>query len=275
MSETQPRGAVVASMDALGPGLGRAIGRHFEHTFRTLAGQKGVANEPRYFRMVSGEAHPLGNLALFPEPVELSTVQPTLEPLARLGVPSAVIFPGLTAPPPDVTAFLEQRGYTSQGAIPAMAVDIARLQPTSLPAGYELVRVGSGPDSDEWVRLLAEGYGMPVGLARYFAPAAFGADADRADASLQFYAVRRAGAMVATSMCFLNDGVAGIYSVATIPAERRKGLAEHATAEPLRRAARLGYRVGVLQSSEAGHGVYRKLGFADCGALPLYARVPS
>ena len=52
------------------------------------------------------------------------------------------------------------------------------------------------------------------------------------------------------------------------------GLGEHATAEPLRLAAKLGYGVGVLQSSEAGYPVYRKLGFTDCGGVPLFVRMP-
>jgi hypothetical protein len=267
--------AVILSVTGAGTALGRAVGRHFESTFRCLVGQKGVVSEPRFFRMLSGEAHPLGNLAVFPEPVELSTVRTALEPMTGLGVPSAVIFSGTNPPGPDVATCLSERGYVNQGAIPAMAVDIARLKSTSLPHGYELIRVGSGPESDEWVDLLAAGYGMPVGLARYFSPATFGADSTRADAPLQFFAIRHAGAMVATSMCYLQDGLAGIYSVSTIPSERRKGLGEHATAEPLRFAARLGYRVGILQSSEAGYGVYKKLGFSDVGGLPIFIRTPA
>ena len=46
------------------------------------------------------------------------------------------------------------------------------------------------------------------------------------------------------------------------------------TAEPLRAARALGYRVGVLQSSEAGHSVYRRLGFADYGVVPMYLLLP-
>jgi GNAT superfamily N-acetyltransferase len=275
MSDADASQAPVSSLAAIGAALGPAIGRHFESTFRCLAGQKGAVSEPRYFRLLSGEAHPLGNLVVMPDPVESSILSAALEPMARPGLPSAVIFSGMQAPGSEVTACLAERGYVDQGAIPAMGVDIASLTSTSLPAGYELVRVGSGPDSDEWVERLAAGYGMPVGLARYFAPAAFGADPDKRDAPLQFFAVRRGGAMVATSMCFLHDGLAGIYSVSTLPSERRKGLGEHATAEPLRLAARLGYRVGILQSSEAGHGVYRKLGFADFGGLPIFVRTPA
>jgi hypothetical protein len=266
---------LVPSVQAAGTALGPAIGRHFESTFRCLAGQKGAVSEAGYFRLLSGEAHPLGNVAVFPQPVQFATVRTAVDPLALLALPSAAIFSGTVAPGPDVVAWLAERGYVSQPAIPAMAVDIERLKNTSLPAGYELARVGSGPESDEWVQVLATGYGMPVGLARYFSPAVFGADSSAPDAPLQFFAIRHAGAMVATSMCFLKDGLAGIYSVSTIPSDRRKGLGEHATAEPLRLAATLGYKVGVLQSSEAGHGVYLKLGFADFGAMPTFVRMPA
>jgi hypothetical protein len=94
------------------------------------------------------------------------------------------------------------------------------------------------------------------------------------ESAMQFFAVRRNGKIVCTSACYLDGGLAGIYCVSTIPEERRKGLGAHATAEPLRLAARAGYRVGILQSSEAGHGLYRSLGFADFIGVPLYVRIP-
>ncbi len=61
---------------------------------------------------------------------------------------------------------------------------------------------------------------------------------------------------VATSLLYLADGLAGIYCVATLPEDRAKGLGAHTTAEAFRRAHELGYRVGVLQSSPAGHSVH-------------------
>ena len=153
-----------------------------------------------------------------------------------------------------------------------MAVDIERLAPTKLPPGYTFVRVGVGSRSEDWVKALAVGYGLPLGLARRLSPA--GLDADIADdARIQFFAIVRDDRIVATSMLFLDDGVAGIYSVATLTEERGKGIGGHATAEPLRVAQALGYRVGVLQSSEAGHSVYLGLGFADVGSVPMFMRM--
>jgi hypothetical protein len=75
-------------------------------------------------------------------------------------------------------------------------------------------------------------------------------------------------------MLFLDDGLAGIYSVATLQDERGKGIGGYATAQPLRAAHALGYRVGVLQSSEAGHSVYLGLGFIDVGEVPMFTRMP-
>jgi predicted GNAT family acetyltransferase len=95
------------------------------------------------------------------------------------------------------------------------------------------------------------------------------------DAPLQFFAIRRNGKVAATSMLYLADGLAGIYCVATREEERGKGFGAHVTAEPLRAALRLGYRVGVLQSSPAGHSVYLSLGFADVGTVPMFVRMPA
>jgi ribosomal protein S18 acetylase RimI-like enzyme len=155
-----------------------------------------------------------------------------------------------------------------------MAIDIAGLRPTALADGYELVRVGAGDDGEEWERQFAVGYELPLGVAQCFSPVALGADTSP-ESAVQFFAIRRNGTIVCTSTCCLDGGLAGIYCVSTIPEERGKGLGAHATAEPLRLATRGGYRVGVLQSSEAGHNLYRSLGFADFGGIPLYVRIPA
>lgn len=264
--------APVSSIASQGSGLGPAIGRHLDVAFRGIARGPNVVNDAAFLRLISGEPHPLGNFAVLTAPDDTASVRAAVEPLVSLPVPSAVLLPG-SKTPAEVDAYLVQRGFGAHGALPAMAVDIAKLGDTALPPGYEFVRVGSGPDGEEWVRQFAIGYELPVGVARYFSPVAVGAST-AADATLQFFAIRRNGVTVSTSLCYLADGLAGIYCVSTIPDERRKGLGEHATAEPLRLAARLGYRVGILQSSEAGYPVYRKLGFSDFGGVPIYIRAP-
>jgi len=262
-----------AALDSIGPEVGRLVGRHLDLAFRAMARGDDVANEAGYLRLLSGEPHPLGNFAVLSAPVEPETAREAVEPLAAAAVPSAVLFPGLEVPD-RIAAYLVESGYVAHGSLPAMAVDIARLKPTALPDGYEFVRIGGGTtESEDWVRQFAIGYELPLGVARHFSPAAVAAGTG-ADSPMQFFAVRRQGEIVATSALCLGDGVAGIYCVATVPAERRKGLGEHATAMPLRLAASLGYGVGVLQSSEAGHSVYRKLGFSDFGGVPMYVRIP-
>jgi hypothetical protein len=240
--------------------------------FRAIARGRNVVNEPAYLRLISGEPHPLGNFAVLSTPVDPSSARAAVEPLVASELPSAVLFPGMEVPT-GIAAYLAERGYVAHGALPAMGVDIRRLQATSLPDGYDFVRVGSGPDGEEWERQFAIGYELPIGVAKCFSPVAANANT-AADSPMQFFAIRRQGVIVSTSVCYMKDGLAGIYCVSTIPEERRKGLGEYATAEPLRAAAKLGYGVGVLQSSEAGYPVYRKLGFADFGGVPLFVRFP-
>ena len=262
----------VSALSALGTATGVAIARHLDSAFRAMVPSDRCITHAGFLRLVTGEPHPFGNFVLLSMP-DLTTAREAVPPLAACGAPAAVIVSTVKVPG-DVDAYLTEQGFIAHGALPAMGVDIASLKPTTLPGGYELVRVGDGADGEEWVRQFSVGYGLPLGVAQCFSPVALHADMSM-EARTQFFAIRRNGTTVCTSVCHLDDGLAGIYCVATIPEERRKGLGAHATAEPLRLASRLGYRVGVLQSSEVGHEVYRSLGFADFGGIPLYVRMPA
>ena len=97
----------------------------------------------------------------------------------------------------------------------------------------------------------------------------------RCPGAARYYAVEFEGSLVATSLMYLHNGLAGIYAVATLPEHRRKGLAAHLTAEPLRQAWVMGYSTGLLQASEMGAPVYARLGFRTLGQMALLVHMPA
>ena len=78
------------------------------------------------------------------------------------------------------------------------------------------------------------------------------------------------GQPVGTSQLFLSAGVAGIYNVTCIPEARGQGIGAALTLAPLLYAREIEYHIGILQASELGYRVYRRLGFQDFGQLSVY-----
>jgi predicted GNAT family acetyltransferase len=264
--------AIVPSMATLGNAIGARASGHLNLAFRHMMQGQGALLGPHFLRLVSGEPHPLGNVAVVSDPGDLATMHAAVDPLLTCGFPTSVLYPQGVSD--AVARSLLASGYSDAGTMPAMAVDIERLATTALPPGYECARMGEGDEGRAWADTLAVGYGLPLGLARMMSPERLGADM-APDASLQFFAIRRNGKAVATSMLYLADGLAGIYCVATLEEERGRGFGAYVTAEPLRAARQLGYRVGVLQSSLAGHSVYLGRGFAVFGTVPMFIRMPA
>jgi len=262
--------SIVRSIGPDTAALGARAAHHLNITFRDCMRAPGSIHRDRYMNLVTGEMHPMGNIAIVADPGDPDVTRSAIEPLLANDYPAAVIYPcGVEG---DVAQVVREAGFGIEERMPAMAVEIAAMAPTALPAGYEWARIGEGAEGRDWVEALAIGYGLPEPLAALFGPEQLGADM-APDAKVQFFGVLKAGKVVCTSMLYLADGLAGIYCVATLPGERNKGLGAHATAEALRIAQRLGYHVGVLQSSTAGHGVYLRLGFGDYGAVPMFIRM--
>jgi ribosomal protein S18 acetylase RimI-like enzyme len=79
------------------------------------------------------------------------------------------------------------------------------------------------------------------------------------------------GKPVAIAAMVEAAGALGIYSLATIPAERHRGYGE-ALLRAAAAAARPNGSVDpfILQSTEAGHALYRRMGFRDVTKFTVY-----
>lgn len=79
------------------------------------------------------------------------------------------------------------------------------------------------------------------------------------------------GLPVATAATVISGGVVGVYSVATLPAHRGKGYAEALIREVLRRAReRTGIEATVLQSTDAGYPLYKRMGYRTLTKFRVY-----
>jgi ribosomal protein S18 acetylase RimI-like enzyme len=72
------------------------------------------------------------------------------------------------------------------------------------------------------------------------------------------------------AMALFSHGIAGIYWVGTVPEARGKGFAEVCTRAVSSEAFARGARVAILQASEQGEPVYRRMGFEEFTRYPWY-----
>ena len=181
---------------------------------------------------------------------------------------------GPSSTPADLAGHLAAAGLAQLGDGPGMAADLDALderQPG--PPGLSIVPVADERTLRDWVEVAGAGYGEPASIrqARYDVHMDLGLGAHLA---LQRDVAYLAGRPVAMSALFLGAGVGGVYEVATAKDARRRGIGAAVTLAPLRRARELGYRIGVLQASEMGAGVYARLGFRQVCSFSLYAWEP-
>lgn len=77
----------------------------------------------------------------------------------------------------------------------------------------------------------------------------------------RFYVGYLNGVAVSGLLLYLSSGVAGLHAVSTLPKFRNKGFGLTISGIALKKAFEVGYRIGVLQASKMGEGMYRQLGF--------------
>jgi ribosomal protein S18 acetylase RimI-like enzyme len=173
--------------------------------------------------------------------------------------------------PGDLGVRLAAHGASHVATAPGMAVDLGAVAAPAAIDGLRIVPVDGREDRRRFGTIAGGWFGAEAAAAFGEIEQGLGTHGlvDRPR-----YLGFLHGEAVASVALVLEGGVAGIYSVATEPSARRRGIGGAMTAYALGEAQRRGYRVGVLQATDAGYPVYRRLGFEDVIKFELYVLQP-
>ena len=239
--------------------LGRAAGAEVRDDGRVLWA---IGNSPIDYHNCVVHAD------LSPEEAD-EEIEASLESMRVQGVPGSWHV-GPSMRPPDLGERLLVHGFEYGGDDIGMAVDLSTLpEEVPVPEGFFVERVRTEEGLAAWIEALGSGFGEgPVEaewVGEMYRRLGFGDEGP-----WRHYLGRLGGEPVATATLFVGAGVAGIYFVCTVERARRRGIGAAVTLAALREARDLGYRVGVLGSSEMGYPVYRRLGFEEYCRIGLY-----
>jgi ribosomal protein S18 acetylase RimI-like enzyme len=114
--------------------------------------------------------------------------------------------------------------------------------------------------------VLAAAFGAPKALFDEFSEACSRVEGFR------WYVGTVEGAVVSTAVGVVAEATTGIFNVATLPEQRGRGYGAALTSRAVTDGFADGSQLAFLQSSEIGHGVYRRLGFRDVEEYTLLTR---
>ncbi len=182
---------------------------------------------------------------------------------------------GPSTRPANLGRQLEEDGFIIDDDGPGMAVNLAYLNDSlPLPEGLDIHRALDEVTIREWCATMAIGFELPPEKIEFAVDNWFKLISLVDSGTSQAFTAKLHGKPVATSLLQLGAGVAGIYAVSTIPEARRKGIGTQVTLHPLLQARTMGYKAGILQSSEMGFGVYRSVGFKEYCRITSYVYRP-
>lgn len=207
------------------------------------------------------------NARLKPENVD-SVIKSVIEKAGMKNVPIRW-YVGKNTEPADLGESLISHGFTTDGAVPMMAVDLLTLkEDTRTLSGLNIIEVKDTDNLKIWNNVCSRGFGgTPQGeivMFRWFSAVL------ELGLPMRFFLAVHNGVPVATSQMLLAEGVVGIDRVATVPEARNQGIGYAVTLYPLLEAREMGYRVGTIQATEAGVRVYCRMGFKKCGEITSY-----
>jgi GNAT superfamily N-acetyltransferase len=169
--------------------------------------------------------------------------------------------------PRDLRDRLERRSFHLRDDTTGMAMDLAEL-PDAVPApdGVDVVEVDDPEAIARYVDVIIRS--MAIDHPTVPADAAVvRADHIRSrlgeDPLSRRFVALLDGEPVATSRLSMAGGVAGLYTMVTLPHAQRRGIGFAMAHRAMAAGRDAGMRLGALQATAMGYPIYRKLGFVE------------
>lgn len=172
---------------------------------------------------------------------------------------------GPKSKPTNLCDYLVKNNFVKQGDMAGMAIDIMEMDTSvAIPKDVNIITI----DNEQMIRLWADVVSNGLWNGNTFESCLFENLIN--NPKFKFYLAFLNGEPVASSMLQLSNGIASIDMVATLRKYWHMGIGTAMTKIPLLYARDKGYKIGVLQASEAGEHGYRKIGFEEYCRFNVY-----
>ena len=167
---------------------------------------------------------------------------------------------------PAAEEMMSAMGMPYRDTVPGMAMFPIGDAPL-LPPGLTIETVRDDATLARYQQVMAEGFGMPLALARQLTQ-----PASLEMPGFESYLGLIDGEPVATSSVYTAGEVAGVYTVATIAGHRRRGFGEPLTGHAVSRGREQRCAVAILQASAIGKPLYERMGFRTVAPYRTFHR---
>ncbi len=175
---------------------------------------------------------------------------------------------------PRAELALTEAGFHESEVEDAMVLALRDAVLPPIDAGLDVRVVDSAQGLRDYGAILAANWDPPAEDVQRFLSAAARAPGTTGERGSTFYLAHVEGRPVAGAEVHVAHGVAGVYGVATLAAHRGRGLATQLMAAALRDVDARGVPWAVLEATEGGSSIYRRLGFRSMGRCVEFGFAP-
>jgi GNAT superfamily N-acetyltransferase len=162
--------------------------------------------------------------------------------------------------PPNLQHLLEERGFKTTINNKLMYINLDEWSwHEECPQGLEIVRATDVKTLHDFAKVLTIDESA---FKTYFS---WLASVLTEDDPIEYYVGYINGKPVVRGLICYFGQVAGLHWLATTQDERNKGYGTAMQAFRLKRAKELGYPIAVLQASDLGYSLYKRMGYKECG----------